>query len=277
MTLGSSLLAGCSPLGAINLLSRGAAGERREGLAYGTHARHRLDLYRPGGTAPAAGWPAVLFFYGGSWNRGEREEYRFVGEALASRGIACAVADYRLYPEVRYPDFLHDGAQALAWLLRETGSLGLDTKRVFVMGHSAGAYNAAMLALDPRWLAATGASPRALAGWVGLAGPYDFLPIQNPEVKPVFHHPNSPADSQPLVHAHAGAPRCFLAAPREDDLVNPLRSTVSLATRLKAAGVAVELMLYPRVNHQLIVAAMAWPLRWLAPVLEDVSGFVLSA
>ena len=266
-----------APTGLLNALASVGSRQVAEGLAYGPLARQRLDVYGPAGPAPAGGHPVVVFFYGGSWNHGERADYRFVGEALAARGVLTLVADYRLYPEVRYPDFLADSALALAWGLREAAALGGNPQRVFVMGHSAGAYNAAMLALDARWLAAAGQSPRALAGWIGLAGPYDFLPIVNPDVKPVFFHPSYPPGTQPLGHASAAAPRSFLAAAAQDDLVNPQRNSVQLAQRLRAAGVAVELRLYPRVNHLTLVGAMAAPLRWLAPVLDDVAGFVLDA
>jgi len=191
--------------------------------------------------------------------------------------VLTLVADYRLYPQVRYPDFLVDCAQALAYALRESPRLGGDPKRVFVMGHSAGAYNAAMLALDPRWLRATGHAPAELAGWIGLAGPYDFLPIKNPDAKPVFFHPDYPLGSQPIGYARHDAPRTFLGAAREDDLVNPQRNSVGLATRLHYAGVPVSLKLYERVNHMTIAGAFARPLRWMAPVLADVVTFVNGA
>ena len=269
------LLVACAPAATLNLLASGGAGSVTNGVAYGPLARHKLDIYRPSTVAPQGGWPVVVFFYGGSWNRGERADYRFVGEALASRGVLTLVADYRLYPEVRYPEFLSDCAQALTYGLQEAGKLGGNPKRVFVMGHSAGGYNAAMLALDDRWLKATGHSPRELAGWVGLAGPYDFLPIKNPDVKPVFFHPNYPHGSQAIDYARPDAPPGFLAAASTDELVNPQRNTVGLATHLREAGAPVTLKLYERVNHVTIAAAMARPLRWLAPVLDDVSGFLL--
>jgi acetyl esterase/lipase len=270
----SPLLAACSPTGLLNRIAAGGAKERRLGLAYGDHPRQRLDVYVPGGPPPAAGWPGVLFFYGGSWNDGERGDYRFVGEALAERGMLAAVADYRLYPQVRYPDFLHDSAQALAWWFAQAPGLGADPARLHVMGHSAGAYNAAMLAIDGRWLRAAGSTPRRLAGWIGLAGPYDFLPIRNPEVQPVFMHPHYPPDSQVFAHIDSSSSRALLLAAADDDLVDPQRNTVGLAERLRANGVAVTSRLYPRVNHLTLVAALARPLRWLAPVLDDVSGFV---
>ena len=266
-----------SPASVINALASANSLQSATGLAYGRLPRQQLDLYLPRSSAPAGGYPVVVFFYGGSWNRGERAEYRFVGEALAARGVITLVADYRLYPEVRYPDFLDDCALALAWGLREAGRLGGNPQRVFVMGHSAGAYNAAMLALDPSRLAPTGFGLQALAGWIGLAGPYDFLPIVNPDARPVFFHPDYPPGTQPLEHAGAGAPRSFLAAAETDVLVNPQRNSVQLAQKLRRAGVPVDLHLYPRVNHITLVAAMAWPLRGLAPVLDDVVGFIEAA
>ena len=153
----------------------------------------------------------VVFYYGGSWNRGERAQYRFVGEALASRGILTLVADYRLYPEVRYPDFLRDSAAALSYGLDHAADWGGNPDKVYVMGHSAGAYNAAMMALDPRWLAAHGRSPQQLAGWIGLAGPYDFLPLTNLDAMPVFHHQTTlPTPSHSSMYSRVPpAPCCW--------------------------------------------------------------------
>ena len=266
-----------SPAGVLNAIAALRTRQVASAVAYGPQPRQQLDVYAPAGSAPARGHPVVVFFYGGSWNQGERADYRFVGEALAARGALTLVADYRLYPEVRYPDFLTDCALALAWGLREAERLGGDPRRVFVMGHSAGAYNAAMLALDASRLAPTGFKPQALAGWIGLAGPYDFLPLSNPQARPVFFHPDYPPGTQPLAYASATAPRSFLGAAAEDRLVNPQRNSAQLAQRLRAAGVLVELRLYPRVNHLTLVGAIAAPLRWLAPVLDDVVGFIEAA
>lgn len=268
------LLGGCSGTGTLNALSARDTYTLQAGVPYAEGPRQRLDIYTPTSAPPAAGWPMVVFFYGGSWNSGDRGDYRFVGEALAAQGVLTLVADYRLYPEVRYPAFLQDSAQALAYGLSQARRLGADPRRVFVMGHSAGGYNAAMLALDARWLQANGHRPQELAGWIGLAGPYDFFPTDNPDVRPVFFHPDYPPRAQPIDFALAGAPRAFLGAAAEDALVSPERSSVQLARRLQAADVPVTLRLYERVNHATLVGALAWPLRWLAPVLEDVRTFI---
>lgn len=268
------LLSGCSATGVLNAVTPSTHYALTAHVPYGDQPRQKLDIYTPTAKPPAGGWPVVVFLYGGSWNSGERSQYEFVGEALSARGVLTLVADYRLYPEVRYPDFLHDSAQAVAYGLDQAARLGGNPKKVFVMGHSAGGYNAAMLALDARWLTATGHRPNELAGWMGLAGPYDFYPITNPDAKPVFFHPNYPPDSQPIAFAQANAPHSFLGAASDDKLVNPQRNTVQLAEKLRAVGVPVTLHLYPRASHITLIGAFAWPLRWIAPVLDDVQAFI---
>ena len=269
-----AMLAACGPSATLNALLPAGTHEVTGDVAYGPSPRQRLDVYRPTSAAPPGGYPLVVFFYGGSWNRGERADYRFVGEALASRGVVTLVADYRLYPEVRYPDFLEDSAGALAHGLAQARRYGANPARVFVMGHSAGAYNAAMLALDARWLKGRQHAPQELAGWIGLAGPYDFLPIVNSDVKPVFHHPTYPPHSQAIDFALPGSPPSFVAAAEKDSLVNPQRNSAQMAARLQAVDVPVSYHVYPRANHVTLAGAFARPLRWIAPVLDDVVAFI---
>ena len=269
------LLQACSPLGLINATVANDTHERLGDQAYGAHPRQRLDVYLP--LDRARGLPMVVFFYGGSWQNGRREDYRFVGEALAARGIVTVVADYRLSPEVVYPAFLEDSALALTWSLQRAAGWGVDARRVYLMGHSAGAYNAAMLALDPRWLAGQGLAPTALAGWIGLAGPYDFLPIQARGVRRAFAWPNTPPDSQPLFHAQAPrlpSHRVLLLAAREDRLVDPQRNTLGLARALRERGTDVQAELLDGVGHATLIGVLARPLRHRAPVLDRVVSFV---
>lgn len=269
-----ALLTACSAVDLLNATVSSDTYRRTPGLAYGPHGRQLLDVYQP--SAPVRQAPLVVFFYGGSWSSGERGDYRFVGEALASVGIVALVADYRLSPAFRYPSFVQDSAQAVRWAFDHAGDYGAHPARVFVMGHSAGAYNAAMVALDPRWLAAQDLSPSRLAGWIGLAGPYDFLPIGDAQTRIAFDWPGTPADSQPLFHASQASPPALLLAPTRDRTVNPQRSTVAMAQRLKDLGVPVESALYDSVSHVTLVAAMASVLRGRAPVLARISAFVQS-
>jgi len=265
-------LAACSPLGTLNTLSPGKALLARADIAYGSNARHKLDIYAPDTTTVKA--PVIVFFYGGNWTTGERADYAFVGRALASRGFIVVIPDYRLYPEVKYPDFLDDSAQAVAWTAREIARFGGDPRRLFVMGHSAGAYNAAMVALAPEYLAKFGMQASSLRGWIGMAGPYDFIPIENKTTRPVFHFPDTPPASQPINHVSKDAAPTLLIAANKDDLVNPVRNTGGLASKLRASGVPVEEIYYDRVNHVTLVGSLAAPLRFLAPTLDAVESFI---
>ncbi|RIJ07620.1 alpha/beta hydrolase [Pseudomonas sp. 91RF] len=266
------ILSGCSPLKMLNGLTPDGSYVKTASIAYGDDPRQKLDVYVPRHLLEDA--PVVVFFYGGSWNSGDRGDYRFVGEALASRGIVTVVADYRLYPQVRYPLFLEDGARAVAWTKAHIHEFSGNPRRLYLMGHSSGAYNASMLALDSRLLGAVGMSPADLSGWIGLAGPYDFLPIKNPEVRPVFFWPDSPPQSQPIRHVSHGAPPALLIAASRDSLVDSTRNTGGLARTLREAGVPVQDLYYARPSHATLVATLSRPMRWLAPVLDQVVGFI---
>lgn len=269
-----ALLSACSAVDLLNATVSTDTYRRTEGLPYGEHPRQRLDVYQP--LDVTGGAPMVVFFYGGSWSSGDRGDYRFVGEALAASGIVAVIADYRLSPAFRYPAFVQDSARAVRWAVAHGAEHGADPARIFVMGHSAGAYNTAMVALDPRWLAAEGLQPSRLAGWIGLAGPYDFLPIGDRQTQVAFDWPRTPADSQPLFHASSASPPALLLAPTDDRVVNARRSTVALARQLQSRGVYVESALFDGVSHVTLVAALAPVLRGRAPVLERVSAFVKS-
>ena len=274
-----ALLTACSAVDVLNATVPTDTYRSAADLAYGNHPRQKVDVYLPSQpltdkALAAGGAPMVVFFYGGSWSSGNRADYRFVGEALAAQGIVTVLADYRLSPEVRYPVFLQDSALAMRWAFDNAQKYAADPARIFVMGHSAGAYNAAMLALDKRWLGAVGLSPARLAGWIGLAGPYDFLPIGDRKTQVAFEWPNTPADSQALFHASSASPPALLLAPERDSLVNTQRSTVGMTQRLRSSGVRVESELFDTVSHITIVATMASVLRSRAPVLERVTDFV---
>ncbi|QET02152.1 alpha/beta hydrolase [Cupriavidus pauculus] len=269
-------IGGCSTVDALNALTPSGDYIHLKDIAYAAGDRGQLDVYVPREPACGDKAPVVVFFYGGTWNSGSRADYAFVGANLARHGILTVIADYRLYPEVTYPDFLTDSAQAVAWTLRSIAAYRGDPSRVFVMGHSAGAYNAAMIALDKRWLTAAGASPTQLRGWIGLAGPYDFLPIVNPDAQPVFHHPNYPADSQPIDLVTRQSPPSFIGVDIGDRLVDPERNSRQMTQKLRAAGVPVTHREYGHLSHTLLIGVFSTPLRWLSPVSDDVSAFVLS-
>jgi acetyl esterase/lipase len=239
-------------------------------VAYAPRSRGTLDICRPAGALAA---PVVVFFYGGSWQGGSKGRYRYVAKALARRGYMAVVPDYRIYPEVRYPDFLHDGALAVRWVKDNAKKFGGDPGRLFVMGHSAGAHIAAMLAIDGRWLNKVGLAPeRDIAGLLGIAGPYDFLPLRDETLKVIFGGANRP-ETQPIFHVASGAPPALLLTGGRDRTVEPGNST-RFAARLRASGNDAAVRTYPRAGHLIIVAALAPLLRFLIPVLRDVDAFI---
>ncbi|MDN6883215.1 alpha/beta hydrolase [Variovorax sp. CAN2819] len=276
-TLAAAALAACSPIKVIDRLVPTDTYRFQGGIAYGPAPRQLLDVYQPPPTtAPAPGArPLVVFFFGGTWTTGDRASFRFVGEALASRGAVVAIPDYGLSPTFTYPVFVRDSALAVKWALDNAARLGADPKQVYVMGHSSGGYNAAMVALDGRWLGELGASPKQLAGWIGLAGPYDFLPIGDPQAQAAFNWPDTPRDSQPLAHVTPAAPRALLMAASKDNLVYPDRNTGQMAAALRAAGVPVQVRMYDNLSHVTLIGAFAKPVQWLGgPVLPPVMEFL---
>lgn len=240
-------------------------------LAYGPQPRQRLDVYAP--RRGAGPYPVIVYLYGGSWSSGAREIYRFLGADLAARGFLAVIPDYRLYPDVRYPAFVEDAALALRWAKENAPRFRADPARIFVMGHSAGAHIAAMLAFERRWLAEAGLTGEtALSGVIGLAGPYDFE-IDTDHLRGVFGGPENQRLTQPLAHVSGDGPPFLLATGEADATVNP-RNTRALAAAIRAAGGSVETIFYPRIGHREIVGAFSPLFRFLAPVAEDVSAFV---
>jgi acetyl esterase/lipase len=239
-------------------------------IAYAGCSRHTLDVCRP---ADAVAAPVIVFFYGGAWRSGNKGLYRYVGKALARRGYVAVIPDYRIYPEVCYPEFIEDGALAVRWVKDNIGRFGGDPEKIFLKGHSAGAHIAAMLAIDARWLTQVGLSPgRDIAGLIGIAGPYDYMPLRDEGLKEIFGGADRP-ETQPISHVAPGAPPALLMTGGSDRLVEPGNST-RLAARLRAAGNAATVRIYRRVGHYFIIAALAPLLRILVPVLRDVDTFI---
>lgn len=270
MLAGGVAVAALSPATILNHFTPGGFSVA-SGLRYEPGPRGELDVYRP---RDARNAPIVVFFYGGSWQEGSRRFYRFVGAALAARGVVAVIPDYRVYPQTRFPGFLRDGAAAVAWARNHAADYGADPSRLFLMGHSAGAYIAAMLALDPEWLAPFGLRPeRDVAGLIGLAGPYDFLPLTDPVLQTIFGPAAGLARTQPINFVTPGAPPAFLAAGLQDHTVDP-GNTARLAAKLRQAGDAAEVKFYPGIDHRKLAGALSPLLGFLAPVLPDCLAFI---
>ena len=258
------------PLAWINRLVPKDRGTRRiaSGLTFGPDPRHRLDLFAP--DKPRAALPVMLFIYGGGWSSGSRIPYAFAGRAFAALGFLTAIADYRLVPDVRFPAFVEDGGLALSWLQKHAATYGGDPNRLFVAGHSAGAYNAIMLALQPERF---GAPP--VQGAVGLSGPFDFYPFDVKESQEAFRGDPRPQQTQPANLVTSAAPPMFLGHGDRDRTVLP-RNTVTLAGKLRAAGVRVVEKHYP-LDHVGPLLHLLRPLRWRSSLYRDMAAFLAAS
>lgn len=212
---------------------------RATDLAYGSGPRQRLDVFSP----QSGEHPVVVFLYGGSWTEGSKSQYAFVGAALAARGYVTVIPDYRLYPQVRFPELMADPANAVAWVRAHAREFGGDPDRIYLMGHSAGAYMAAMLALNGAYLRAAGVPPNAIAGLVGLSGPYVLVP-NTESLDDIFASPYTTADWQPERFASSQAPPTLLLHGLEDRVVSP-QQTRRLTETLASYHVEVDSECYP--------------------------------
>ncbi len=265
-------LGGCSRFQLLNATVPHCGYTRTRDIAYGPDPRQRLDVYRPTYGKPKS--PVVVFFYGGDWQTGKKGDYRFVAQALASRGFEVILPDYRLYPAVRFPSFVEDGALAVRWTRENVSRFGGDRNRICLMGHSAGAHIAALLTLDAHYLADVSVDRTAIRATVALSGPYDFLPAKDDRA--VFGMTETDTAPNPLmepIHFVDGtAQPMLLIHGLKDQTVDP-GNTSRLAERISSAGGEVRTILYPNRAHVGVVLAFAWPFRWLAPVLDDSTAF----
>lgn len=274
------LLGGCSALQVVNSVSKIYTAEITQDIDFGNHPKLKYDLYLPDQpNQEFQNTPVIVFFYGGSWNRGDKSEYEFVGRRLASLGYITAVPNYRLYPEVKYPEFLQDGAESIAHLkselLKPRYQPYKPSNEYILMGHSAGAYNAAMLALDPRWLNTAGVPhEQSVKGFIGLAGAYNIYPIKDTDVQPVFNHPDYPKDSQPIDYsAKANAPALILT-PETDTLVSIERNSVALQRALSEAGNRATLEQVEGTNHVTLVGTLSPLLFFKGSTIKPIEQFV---
>lgn len=264
-------LGACTSPGMMNRMSSDEGYKLVENVPYERRRGLDADVYYPPKAATDA--PIVVFFYGGRWQQGDKAEYRFVGQALASRGYVAVLPNVRKYPDVRFPEFMDDAAQAVKWARDNAGQFGGDADKLFVMGHSSGAHIASMLALNPEYLKAVGGSREWLRGMIGLAGAYDFMPITAPDLRDLFGPVDRFRYSQPVFYVDGQNPPLLLIHGRNDEVLW-VSNTEKLAARVAKAGGAVETVLYDSLSHSMIIGSLASYLRGRADVLDNVEEFI---
>lgn len=271
VVLACLFLTSCSATDLVNGLTPEDGYRIESGIAFGENERQKLDIYTP--DEPREGAPLVVFFYGGGWDSGFRGDYKFVGEAFAAEGYVTAIPDYRLYPEVGWKGFMSDAARSVAAVMKRYPEIAAGGRSLVLAGHSAGAYIAAMLALDASWLAGEDVEPCHIGAVIGLSGPYDFLPLRDDRLRAIFGPGPASVRTQPVHHVDRDDPPMLLITGLEDETVLP-RNTDALADALAAVDIAVDVRMYGGVDHVDVVAAMSRPVRFLAPTHDDVFGYL---
>lgn len=269
-------LAACSPPNLLSTLNKFVPGDNgayrvAEGIAFAPDRGLKLDVWAPRATGHPL--PVVIFLYGGGWVAGSRGGYGFAGSAYAGQRFVTVVPDYRLVPAVHFPAFIEDGALAVKWTRDNIARFGGDPNRIALAGHSAGSYNAAMLALDGHYLRDAGVPAGTIKAAALLSGPYDFYPFTEQRSRDALGAWPRPAETQPINFVTLAAPPMLLATGSVDDIVMP-RNSKALAAKLAAAGVPVELKIYPGKSHIDLAKSLSRPFRGTTPALADSAAFL---
>ena len=262
----------CSPVKVLNSLIPSNGHTVKSDISYGSVTRQQLDIYIPKHQASNK-LPVVLFFYGGSWESGEKEDYLFAAEAFASRGYVTVIPNYRVYPEVKFPEVMQDPAYAARWVKTHIAEYGGDPDQIFMVGHSAGAHLLTMLAINTHYLGQVALTPKDFKGYVGLAGPYDFLPLKSTRLKEIFGSEETQWKSQPIRFVDGKNPALLLLVGLKDGVVWP-HNTYNLAAEIKQHQGMVEVVEFPDYGHIDMVVKLAKPLRGNSRLLDEVDAFM---
>ncbi|RDC61221.1 cAMP-regulated D2 protein [Alteripontixanthobacter maritimus] len=244
-----------------------------ETVKYGTHESQRLMVFTPADAEPSRQLPVIVWLHGGGWRSGSPEGYAYIARNLAPEGFVVVNAGYRLGPDGKFPAMLEDGAATVRWVTDNIADYGGDPGRIYLMGHSAGAYNAAMLGLDRQWLGREGLPEDTIDGVVGLSGPYDFYPFDKDTSKQAFGDAPRPEATQPVNFARGDAPPMLLLTGDEDTVVRP-RNSVALAKALTDAGAATDPVIVAGMNHAAVVMALSRPFNGEGTVRKAVLDFL---
>ena len=278
-TLIACLMSACTPIKVLNSLVPENGYSLVSALAYGANARQKLDIYLPKAADqstkldPTKLKKVIIFYYGGNWDSGERANYKFVAQALVSHGYIVVIPDFRVYPEVLFPALMADPVTVAKWVKTHINQYGGDVNKVFLAGHSSGAHMAVMMSINPEYLAEASLKPNDFAGVIGLAGPYDFLPLKSDRLKTIFGNEAQQIKSQPINFVDGKNPPLLLAVGKKDGTVWP-RNTVNLAKKIKENNGLVEVVEFENYGHVDMVAKLAKPLRGDGKLLKTITTFI---
>jgi len=269
---------GPAVLSAVDWIMGGSGGaEFKAKIATGDHPEQKLVVWGADNHSQKDPLRPVLFFvHGGSWRSGDPESYDFVGRAFVEQGFVVVLGGYRLGEAGKYPAMIEDTARAIAWTHEEIEQYGGDPEHIVIAGHSAGAYNVMMTALQDKWLGAHSLSSEDIAGVVGLSGPYDFLPLDSDSTIASFGHVEEEEAlnaTQPINLVRTDAPPKLLIHGEKDTLVG-MRHSRALAQQAGDAGAEAGLTLYPEMEHNDPLISIAAPWRGRREVVPQIAEFV---
>lgn len=240
-------------------------------IAYGSLPEQKLDIYSPQNIENSQA-DVVVFFYGGRWETGHKEDYRFAGSALAEKGFLVVIPDYRKYPDAKFPIFVEDSAKAIAWTSNHISHYRGNPARINILGHSAGAHIGALLTTNKKYLQAEGKDrSNTIHSFAGLSGPYDFTP-EDQDLKDIFGPPDNYPYMRPTSFVDGTQPPMLLLYGAEDKTVGQF-NLKNLEKRIQDKGGCVKTKIYPRIDHVEIIAALSWLGSSKAPILEDITEF----
>ena len=237
-------------------------------VSYGLEDRNKLDIYIP--EAFEKPLPVIVFFHGGRWSFGSKDQYKFVGMTLSKLGYIVVLPNTRLYPEVKHPVFVEDGAKALAWVYSNIAEYG-GNDNLYLSGHSSGAHIAALLTADETYLKQENLSTEIVNAFAGLSGPYDFIPEEE-DLMDMFGPPSKYSNMQVPTFIEGTEPPMLLIHTKDDETVI-IRNLNRLKSAIDAKGGIVETIIYPSGDHVDAVAALSWVNPGKLSVAEDMDKF----
>ncbi|NAS29937.1 alpha/beta hydrolase fold domain-containing protein [Flavobacteriaceae bacterium R38] len=136
-----------------------------EGQDYSKN-KDKLDIYMPAGAKNA---PVIFFLHGGGLLQGSKNQGEYIANRFVKEGYGVVSANYRLSPDVMHPAHTEDASAAYAWVIKNIKKYGGNPSKVYISGHSAGAYLAVLIALDDTYLAAHQLTPDVIAGTIAIS------------------------------------------------------------------------------------------------------------
>ena len=236
---------------AINGLTPKKGYSLKSNLAYGLKSRQRLDLYLSD-TQPSKA--LILFVHGGAWNHGDKNAYKFVGEAFARYGYDVAILNYHLAPEHIFPSYIDDLAVALNYLDVQQQKLGISTEKIALMGHSAGAFNIASLLYHPQNYQIK--LKENIKAFIGISGPYHFDYKGDELAQHAFDQEIPYQDVMPYYFVEQNQISHYLLIAENDQVVQD-SNTFDFQNQLNAVGNHSEVIRIPRTGHISIMGSVS--------------------